>query len=643
MTPPRRTPSSLALVAALVLVLAPLPAAHAALFTASPVDGPSSAIHSLAGLDLALDGGGGLVEVRDDGGSAHVFVARIVGGVWQPVVRVDAGLDAPSSQPVIAAGENGALVVAFINAGRLFAATWAHGATAFSPPALVYGAAVASDPSIGLSVHDKAYIAFTAGGAGGHDVRVAYARLGTPFAVSPAALDVNAADDAGSGTSRPRVAVAGDGVALVVWGESFGVWARRVSGTSPSVAVIQVSPSNFQGHPSGGADSPEVGTGDDDSFALVTFRQFFAQGPAIVSRALARRLRGGSFDDPVTQDGLAFPAGDSAQPARLSIDGLGAGLVAVSLTNSHQTWVSVADNDALPGPPQRLDSDPGASISYAVAARSRDDTGLVAWQRDGGLLAGRSVQVRMFDGTAFAPLATLSNGGLGTTDAVSGIAASGDRLGDLAVAFVQGTAGGRRIVVGGFDRPPSKFHTTTTAAWRHLRRPRLAWAPPTDLWGGATYEVMLDGAAIGTTATNRLLVPSPLSEGLHSWSVIARDRRGQESIANPRTLRVDVTPPTVTARTAGRMRAHQLVRVRVNALDVPPPPPPVAPGALPPPAVRTAGVRLISVDFGDGSEHSHSRSAAHRYAHRGTYTLKITVRDRAGNRTVLKRRLRIRK
>ena len=89
---------------------------------------------------MARDGTGGLVYLKAVGGVAHVFVSALLGGQFQAPTEVDAGLGAASSQPVIAAGNGGVLLIAFINAGGLYVVDRASATASFSrrrhwPPA----------------------------------------------------------------------------------------------------------------------------------------------------------------------------------------------------------------------------------------------------------------------------------------------------------------------------------------------------------------------------------------------------------------------------------------------------------------------------------------------------------------------------
>ena len=148
-------------------------------------------------------GSGGLVYVKNVGGTPRVFVSRLLGGFFGRPQQIDASLPGASSQPVIAAGNGGVLQVAFISGGGLYVVQSLGSSQALSAPGLFSGAA--SNPSIQMSNFGKAYLAFTVADGAGHDVRAAYFNKST-WALEAAALNVTPGDDAGTGTGRPQVA-----------------------------------------------------------------------------------------------------------------------------------------------------------------------------------------------------------------------------------------------------------------------------------------------------------------------------------------------------------------------------------------------------------------------------------------------------
>ena len=99
----------------------------------------------------------------------------------------------------------------------------------------------AQNPAIAITTFGKAYVAFTASGDGGSDVRCAYYDDGT-WGMESTPLNLTPGDNAGTGAGVPAVAAAGDGVAIVAWGENGHIVTRRVSGTQPSVAAYQADP-----------------------------------------------------------------------------------------------------------------------------------------------------------------------------------------------------------------------------------------------------------------------------------------------------------------------------------------------------------------------------------------------------------------
>src|SRR4051812_5085820 len=100
---PRRLCLSV-LLALLALAAAP-GLASAGWFPATPVDGPSPDITKLGGVDLARDGTGGLVYLKQVDGAPHVFLSRFNGGQFRPPERVDNGLAAGGREAAIAAAD----------------------------------------------------------------------------------------------------------------------------------------------------------------------------------------------------------------------------------------------------------------------------------------------------------------------------------------------------------------------------------------------------------------------------------------------------------------------------------------------------------------------------------------------------------
>jgi hypothetical protein len=602
---------------ALLAGLAVAPAGAAAdvgrFIPAEPLDAPVTA---LGDLDIARDGSGALAYVKPVGGVDHVFIARLQGGAWQRPEQVDGGLPGPGSQPVVAAGDGGKLAIAFVSGGQLYTTMMTATGQGYTTPQLVAGAA--SNPSIDLSINDVAYVSFTnTSGAGGGDVDVARKDRGTTgFTLIPAALDIDINRAAGVGTGRSKVAVAADGVAIVVWGEAGRVFARRVFERRVSDAPQDATTDAIGPVPGGPADAPDVGVQDDSSFAWVVYREVFQDAVGGHARAVARRLVGSQFDPAVIVDGLGgFPAPDSIGPPRVAVSGRGDGYAASAGTG---TAFGAVLKDKKFNPGVALGPTAGGQ-GFPVAAVDENGDGLVAWQNADFTIHARAYTSNRASRTVQAPLADtpLSAGG---TDAADGLEAAADRAGDVAVAFLQGPAGNRSVVVSSFDRAPGGFRLSSGTSFRNVATNPLRWSQSFELWGPLTYSVEVDGKVVGQTASTALAVPN-LPDGVHRWRVIATDRRGQVTATPQRVLRQDGTPPRARLNVS---RSGRTVRVVVRPSDA---------NRAGRPA---SGVGRVLIAWGDGSQ-TQARRASHTYRRGGRFTLRVSVRDRAGNVTVVRR------
>jgi len=602
--------ASLRLLTAALAVAALWPAvAGAAFFPGDPVDGPSVDVEALGDLDLARDGTGALAYVKREGGVEQVFVARFVAGAFQPAERLGPGAD-----PVVAAAGSGRLAVVYASAGTVLGTVRSAADQPWSP-SVALGAG--ADPAVDMSINGTAYASFTSG----TDVLVSRLdRRTNAWATLAQPADVEPARAAGTGARRSRVAVSADGVGLVVWGEDGAdgrthVWARKAFGVNLSSRPQDLtSPA-----PAGSADSPDVDVEDDSSFGWVTFRQAVGGGTQI----LARRQRGTEFDPPAVVD-----AGDeSAELPRVDLNGRGEGLAAMSAVTSRQPMVAVLRNDVF-GRGARIGA-PGVVAPAIASAFAENNDGLVAWaQAAAGELPG--VRVRPYEDYQPGPEVGLSRPELGAVDPARGLDAATDRAGSVVVAWVQGEGAARRIVAGLFDRPPRAFAGYTTQRYGRRSRPGLRWAGAFDLWGPLTYRVEVDGVAVGQTTGTGLVPTTPIADGVHTWRVVAVDRRGQATASRRRLLRIDATDPGLAVRLAGVRRAGRTVRLFVRAADVQNP--------------RASGIERVRIAWGDGTTSlARQRDAvAHRYP-RGRFRLRASATDGAGNTTVVTRSLRIAK
>jgi hypothetical protein len=624
---------SLLTAAAAYLAAAAGPAA-AEFFPGEPIDGPDAGLGAVSSLDVARDGSGAVAYTKRDGEAVHAFVSRLVNGVFQPAERIDVGMTGAASQPVVAASDGGRLLAAFVNGGSLFTATRGKGAPAFSAPQPLSANAI--NPSVDMSINGAAYVSFTVPGASAADVRVAgFGRDAVNGTLLGAPLDIDPARDAGEGSKRSQVVVSADGTAVVTWGEAGGdgrthVFARRVFGTNLSQAPQDLTLDALEGRRGLSADLPDIDIEDDSSYAWVVFRQGFDDGGTARAKVIARRLVGSQFEPPAVVDGLGF-GGDSASAPAIDLNGRGLGLIGSVAAGSNTIFGSFLQDDA-PAPASGVGMGGSGIAPEPQPAIGETGDAVLAWRQ--ATPTGAIVRARRYNPRPGAPApgpgpeVTLTKPELGPVDPEGGFKAASNRAGDVAVVFVQGTGGERRLVSAVFDRPPGTFRGNTSQRYRNATRPLLSWSPAFDLWGPVTYRVEIDGQPVGETTDTKLTTAIDVPDGDHRWRAVATDRRGQTSATASRLLRIDAAPPDLSFFIRGTRKAGAQVRIQARAADVLNP--------------TGSGVKLVRIDFGDRSPAVAARTAVHRFR-RGTFTVRVSATDRAGNATVLTRRVRIAK
>ena len=590
------------------------------------VDGPSQDIIGLSGTSVARDGTGGVVYLKKVDGVQHVFVARLIGGVFQPPEQLDASFSAPSSQPVIAAGNGGLLVVAFINGGSLYAVDRTSAQSAYDPPLDLFDGA--SNPSIQMTLLGKTYLAFTAIDGSGHDVRAAY-YYHDKWALEPTPLNAVAADDAGTGSGRPAVAAAGDGVAIVAWGERGHIYSRRVWATSPSVVYEQADVPSLGGQMEVSADQPAVATGGDSSYAAVTFREVVTNGTVNQDRVLVNRLHGSVYDGVDDADGLSTPGSDGADQPQDAAAEYGSGFVLSAREDSNQLWTTVLGSNESPGATFQVDSLPNSAPPDGTSGMDGLFTGLITWQQN-PLFGMPEIRARYYDGSMLQPEVVVSSPNSGPTDAAQGLATAGDLNGDGMIAWVQGTGASNRIVAAQLYAPPGAIAVQSAFQYVRTSQPTLVWSAAREPWGPLPYMVTLDGTPLAsTTATS--LAPGPLSQGPHTWRVTGTNPAGLSTAARTATVFVDTIPPSANLTLTGKLQVGSVVHVYVSYTDSPPP---VAPA-------DASGVVSVIVNWGDGTSYPITHGKFHVYPRAGRYRLTVTVTDRAGNVTTLTDQVRI--
>jgi hypothetical protein len=604
-----------------LLALAALPAAApAAWFPAGvPVDGPSPDIEKVGGVDLARDGTGGVVYLKRVDGTPHVFLSRFNGGQFRPPERVDNGIGAGASDVAIAAADFDRLAIVWTAGNRVYGSLVTGNDRQPGPllgPTELYSdpAGAVTDPAIDMGINGTAYATWAAPGGGGSDVRVARL-MDVTWTTVAAPMDIDPARAAGRGSQRPRVGVSAEGNAVVVWGEDHAdgrarVYERRVTGTTPSAFPQELSLPGLGGVAGGRADSVDIDIEDDGSFAWAVFRQDFGG-----SRVVARRLLGSTFDPAVPLDG-----GPGSANPRIAINGRGQGLATFEggggvLGNFNYT------DTFEPAQPLHFTPAPNAA---PLPASSEHREVIAAWQV-GGEIKGR---LKPEPTKPFENEVTLSRPDLGPVTA-GNFAVGADRLAGFAVAMVQGAPGANRsLTVAVHDRLPGRPGAIARSAWQSGRRAKLEWRPGRDLWGPQRFRVIVGGRVIGETTGTSLRPAQPLSAGRPiTYQVIAIDSRGQEAPSRTRRVRFDNAKPRISVRILGKRRAGRALRVVVRGRDG-----------------KGSGIREVRVRYGDGSRvvRQRKRFGGRHVYRRGTFTLKATVYDNAGNRRVKRVRLRIR-
>jgi len=598
------------------------------------VDGPSADIVSLGGMSVARgDGTGGLVYLEDVSGVAHVFVSRLADGVFQPPTQVDASLAGASSQPVIAAGVGGVLLVAFINGGELYVVDTTSSSSGWQAPQAIDGSAVnpviSMDPDYGVG-----YLAFTAAVGGGDDVMVAYYDGGT-WALAQGAMNVAPADDAGIGTGRPAVAAAGDGVGIVTWGESGHVYARRVWGTAPSVAYEQIDVAALSGVNEASAYDPAISVGGNSSYVDIAFEEELKSGSDTQTRVLMTQMVGDEVEPPVAVDGLTTPGSDNADQPAVAMNEYGRGFVTSARESNNALFTDELSSNGAATVVQQVDSLANTAQPYAVPAIAGLSSTLIAWQETSGIVPTAQIHFRYApDGSDLGSEQVASGSLPGNSDAAEGLAAAGDGDGDAVIAWVQSLDGMPEIATAQMYATPGTPEPSTPMAYSQTATPVLSWSPAREKWGPLTYTLTIDGQTVTQTTATSVTVPTALIDGPHRWQVTATNPAGSQTVSKAATIFVDTVPPTLSFKLSGKDRVGRKITIHISYADLPPP---QEPGA------RESGVKSVLIHWGDGSKSTHFHVASHEYGRRGRYLIKVTVTDRAGNSATAELHVRIRK
>jgi hypothetical protein len=591
------------------------------------IDGPSSAIQSLGGMSVARDGTGGLIYLKTVGGVPKVFLSVLSGGQFQTPVQLDAGLGGASSQPVIAAGNGGVLLIGFINAGGLYVVDRTSATSSLTAPSLVAGGA--SNPSIQMSNFGKGYLAFTVADGSGFDVRDAYWYNGWSLEASP--LNAVPADDAGTGTGRPAVAAAGDGVAIVVWGEDGHIYSRRVWGTAPSVVDYQADTPSVSGCGEVSAGDPDVSAGGDSSYVDVVYQETVSCGGVQQDRVLVNRLQADQYNGATGVDNLSSPGAGGGDEPQVAMTEYGQGFVTAAQETTNNVFAMELGNNGAYGNVLQVNSLAATGPPYAVPGVAGLFSTMVAWQQTPGSAGPSEIRVRYEPkASSLGPELVVSSPADGATDAADGLAAGGDVSGDAAFAWVQGTGASSEIVAEQMYQPPGAVAPSKSSAYDRTAQPVVSWAASNSRWGPVKYTITVDGSSVLQTTSTSARLPA-LQNGSHRWQVTATNPAGVTSTSKAARLFVDTVAPTASFGLSGTAHAGATIDLTVRYRDLPP-------HGLP--QRDASGVAKITIRWGDGTVATlkpGSHRSSHAYRRPGRYKVTVVVEDRVGNeKTIVK-------
>lgn len=611
------------------------------------LDGPSAQVLDFGGVAMADDGSGGLVYLKAVEGVPHVFACRYLEGRWTPPARVDWDQPYAASQPRIAAGPRGQLLVVWVTQVAtvhgsvhygLFSARIGVGGSSFGPSLPVdpdVGEGQGVDPSLAGASPGKAIVAYRAitytfkpgtfstavqlrPGDVMADVRVARLSGERWSSLGPLNRNPEASTRPPSAVNGPQVGIGNDGAAVLAWQEpdqtgTARIWMRRIFGTTPG-PVLQASPSSWENRPV---------SADADALSLSVTPYAGAQAAYRIAPGDATPLAGRLLISSLPAS-FATGAAMLANPqlADAGIEPAGPPDVAASETASKQPLLRLGFISGSQPQPQQLQLGPSGGLTalkgttglaavdggVPVVAVDPEGGGLVAYPAL-DLLGRPVVAVNQEFGGGAAQVGTISGGQGGPVAELSiGRSDAGDGL----IAFRQGEAGRYAIVADRVSAPPAPF--TVKAPKRWLRPPAVIvrWAAAASSVGGVTYAVLLDGQPVSSGLRRLRFDPRPglLGNGKVWVQVRASDGFGQQLLSNRAMLRVDGEPPGV------KVGVGKQGRVVVRLAD------------------SGSGLRAkaTQVNFGDGARERGGGKLVHDYAHPGRYLVVVRARDRVGNR-----------
>ncbi|MGA9876995.1 MAG: PKD domain-containing protein [Solirubrobacteraceae bacterium] len=638
------------LVALVVLIAHAVPFAHAEISAVTPIDGPSQEIVEFGGAAMAPDGTGGIVYRKRVEGRAHIFAAQYVGGKWEAPQRIDTGEDFESSFPAIAAGEGGRLEVVWTNhysstTDGLFSATLDPGSSGFQPPVPVdldIGQATGTYPSIAMDGAGQALVVYrvitAVSGPSTPNIPPGYvqdeirmARFDGQYWSTfgePLNRDVAQPVPQPTAANSPQVAIDLTGQGLVAWQEPDDnfinrIYARRIFGMVPG-DLLDVSPTTFNGHPlNGAADELAVDVGGFGE-GTVAWRQEPSPGSGFThARVFEAEIpssfspKGSAFGAAKAVDGPAGSEGPSEAvgPLSVAVDGKGDFDVGYGVGNES---FDGNGTESSAGTPIRLDG--GSEVpGDPVLTRAEDGALAAAWRVQIAGSGAVAVLERRADGTPNRALVSAPHGG-----AVHALGVGGSGHGDAIFGFLQGDGANTQIAAVVVRAPPGEFVMDVPNGWVTSPRIALQWEVPLAGAGQITYSILVDDQEVaeGITSDEYALTSAQIASGVHTIQVQATDSLGQVVDSEPATLKVDHTPPRVRVSVRG-------ASVTVRLTDEP--------------KGESSGVKKgsVKVNFGGGGAGHGRTTLRHVYPHAGSYTIVVSASDNAGNKTTVRKRVRV--
>jgi hypothetical protein len=631
------------------------PIAGAVISQPAIIDGPSADAITLGNVAMANDGTGGLVYLKSVEGKPHVFASRFDGTNWSPPIRVDAESTLEASEPRIAAGNGGRLLVVWVTqVATLSDGEIRHGlySASLGPGSHEFGAALLVDPnlqkgtgtspSLAGTVPGKAIVAYRVvthlfGQVGQFDlgevqlrpddvladVRVARLEGDRWSRLGPINRNLAASMRPPTEANGPQVAIGATGRAAVAWQEpdrtgAARIWVRRVTGTSLG-PIFLASPESFDGKPiSDDATALSLGVTATDRVRVAARVDGAATSTLGGQRVFLTSLASSASPDgakPVGPEevdggGSAAPPGPIGPPAIAATDGPGAeGALDLAYTSGSNVESVGVGTNGKPVPPRTIGGAPAAPDSPLVAAVGPEGGSVLAYESldESGsptvVVRQEFPEGELQTGLLYGPL-----GG-----AISQLSGADSGHGDALLAFGQGESGLTAIVADRVSAPPANFSITVPQKWVKPTRAKLTWSPPASAVGGFSYSLVVNGRVVRSSLARTRITPPPalLGSGVTKVSVLAVDRLGGEVLSRPVKLRVDGRPPSFALHVR-KARREVVLRLKDTQSGL-------ARGS-------------IRASFGDGAQAKGRATIRHRYLHDGSYTVHLRARDRVGNR-----------